>query len=161
MNRYDLYYHTMTEKMKDQALRQRAVDVKLSGLIGVAIGLAGISALIFRDSQGLTTGWAGLVLYLALGIASLFLATIIMSLRALLPYPGLRNPNLDILQAHVEDAERCDSEVVKWVGDELKKTIKNNESIIRSKQLYAGWGAAALGLMALVTLIFAILTSLA
>ena len=52
MNRYDLYYHTMTLKMKDQALRQRAVDVKLSGLIGVAIGLAGISALIFRDSQG-------------------------------------------------------------------------------------------------------------
>ena len=158
MNRDDLYYHVTTEKLKDQALRQRAVDAKLSGLIGVAVALAGVAALILRDAS--TTFIESChILYLSGGIAGLFLGSVITSLKALLPYRGLRNPNLDTLQSHVQDVSKNDSELTQWVGDELKKTIRSGEEVVTSKQRHARLAAGMLGAMAFLTLAFAILTS--
>lgn len=131
MNTEELYYQVASAHQLDQDDRNRQLELKASGTLGVAVALMGIGAVILTDFSTADVPTAAWLFALGLGLA--FLAVAIAAFDVLWPRTFSRAPNLEQFSKHIEEGSFEESTMVEWIGDQFSANINSNEPIIIAK----------------------------
>ena len=132
MERNELYYRVAQSHLLDQDERNRQLEFKASGVIGLAVALAGVAVVVIKDfSQSPDSPSVGAVTVAAAFVIT-FVFSVALAVRASRVYTWRRDPDLRSFAQHLSD-DYDDSKLVEWVGDQFANSVEHNENLIERK----------------------------
>ena len=141
MNKYDLYYQVTLEKLQNQEALHTEFGTKASNILTFGAALIGVGAVVlnFSDSDstpGATLFSAFILLMLA------FLSTASWSLYSLWPRSWEHSPEAGKFAGHLGSYD--DNVLTEWVGDEYRRSVESNLSVLGKKSNALKWGMVSL-----------------
>ncbi len=144
MDKFELYYQVAFSHLLEQDQRNRDLEIKASGTLGVGVAIVGLAALVIADFS--TSSSLRLSAYTFLSLAALgimFVGVFVCTIYTLWVRSGWdRRPDPEELAENLSKFN--DNELAEWVGDGISKAYKINE-----KNLVGKANAIRLGMTAL------------
>ena len=141
MNKYDLYYQVTLEKLQNQEALHTEFGTKASNMLAFGAALIGVGAVALNISESDSTPSAALLVVFFLLLLS-FLSTAFWSLYTLWPRPWEHSPEASKFAEHLDSYD--DSVLTEWVGDEYRRSVTSNLSVLDKKAKALRWGMVSL-----------------
>ena len=156
MNKAELYYQVTHERLDDQDDRNRVIELKASGTLGLSITLMGIAVIVakgFSTGSAQTLSTTSLTLFLGMGVW--FLAVAVLALLISWARDFRRDPYLAKFAEYVAEDYKPEA-MIEWIGDGYRDSVISNERTIERKASHLQLAMLALigqvALLALLTL---------
>ena len=141
MNKYDLYYQVTLEKLQNQEALHTEFGTKASNILTFGAALIGVGAVVLRFSESDPTPSATLFsAFILLMLA--FLSTAFWSLYSLWPRYWEHSPEAGKFAGHLGSYD--DNVLTEWVGDEYRRSVESNLSVLGKKANALKWGMVSL-----------------
>ena len=159
MTKAELYVQIALAKVSEQYQRGRGFDQRAASLIGIAVTLGGISAIVlnFSETDAVKLSDGALVAVFILVVA--MFGTVVCCMEATRPRKGWRHdPNLRVFSSQM--GKFNDEQVLEWVSQFTRDAVEVNNRILDTKGRHlvaAGWFLLA---MALALVVLGVLVNL-
>lgn len=154
MDKYDLYYQVTLEKLQNQEALHTEFGTKASNVLTFGAALIGVGAVVLNFSE--TDPIPSAALLIAFGMLMLaFLSAAAWSLYSLWPRFWEHSPEAGKFSGHL--GSYGDSVLTEWVGDEYRRSVESNLSVLDKKAKALRWGMASLAGEALMVAVLGLL----
>ena len=146
MDDNELYFTVAQTKFQRQRDHNATLEIKATGVVGLAATLGGIFALVVtRLSPVPFSDFSPLSLSLVVTFVALLLATIGFGLNGLRPREWREDPTLEQFSEYLHSTDR--EKMVEWAGNQYRNSVAKNKPVLDSKADSVILGMTSLALM--------------